>query len=151
MRFLLCLLLATNCLAKSKVQIDLEIIRKIESNGDQYAFNPGFNKNSTDDDSYGLYQITPVCLKAYNQANKTNLSLIRLWNPDVNRAIARWMFEKEIPRLLTYFKLEHTVENYLICYNAGIKYAIDKKKRNKISLDYVDKYYKFLLLKYHLI
>lgn len=114
--------------------IDLNRIAMIESSGNPLAHNKR-------DDSRGLYQITPICLKEWNNFHKSQqYSMDDLWNPIVNRKIAEWMFEVRIPQMLRYFKKPDTIENRIIAYNAGIAYVAHDKETPKITKLYIQKY-----------
>src|SRR3990167_3084441 len=60
--------------------VNMEAIKQIESGGNPYAF----NKSSG---ARGLYQITPICLKHYNEYRGTNRPLKLLFNPLFNTKV----------------------------------------------------------------
>lgn len=122
--FLLCLLVLVNVstlnsLSWSSVDlIDLRKIAKIESSNNPKAYNKRTQAT-------GLFQITPICLKEFNQFHsKVNYSMEDLWNASISTSIANWYLNVRIPQMLRHFKKPVTVENILICYNAGIKFVI---------------------------
>jgi len=118
--------------ASEPLQVDLNAIKQIESSGNPFAFNP--RSKAT-----GLYQITPICLKDYNQFNKTSFSALDLFNPEVNQLIATWYLTKRIPQLLKHFGHKDTTQNRLIAYNCGISCL----KRNSLPTEtkqYLKKY-----------
>ena len=94
-------------------QVNLKIISYIESHNNPMAY----NRHSQ---ASGQYQIMPILLKEYNNFNKTNYTLRDLFNTKINEQIAYWYLEKRIPQLLRHYKKEITIDNILICYNAGI-------------------------------
>ena len=113
-------------------EIDMKKIAVIESSGNPLAHNKK-------DDSRGLYQITPICLKEYNSFNKTKYSMDELWNVSINTKIALWYMSKRIPQLLAHFGLKDTIENRIICWNAGIGNLL-KNRIPKTTQDYLKKY-----------
>ena len=116
-------------------EVDLKIIAKIES-----AFNPLVYNPKTQ--AIGLYQITPIVLKEYNQFNKTNYTQKDLINPVINEKIARWYLFVRIPQMLKYYKKEVNLRNILVAYNAGIK-AVIKGYLPKETKEYLRKYENF--------
>lgn len=131
------LLLLINLNLPAQVKINLDIIARIESNYDTLAI------NRTDGGSRGLYQIHPVCLKDYNKLNKTSYTLDDLFKKDINTRIATWMFEERIPQLLKAYHYKYTLNNVLICYNAGITFLTKKKKIPLTTVNYIRKYKKY--------
>jgi soluble lytic murein transglycosylase-like protein len=86
----------------SYASVDLEIIAEIESSNNPKAE----NKRSG---ARGLYQITPICLKHYNQSNDTQIGYDELFDPGKNLEIALWYFAwlesqglSEIDQLIAY-------------------------------------------------
>ncbi len=134
----LCVILLILISFQVKSQIDLSIISEIESNGNVKAI------NKQDGGSRGKYQIHPVCLKKYNQIHNTDITLDSLFNEQTNKMIATWYFNKEIPRLLSYYGYLHTTSNILICYNAGIDYLVSKRSIPRSTQSYIAKYNKIL-------
>ena len=122
--------------AYANSRIDMNTIRKIESSGQRNALN---HKSG----ARGHYQITAICLQEYNNFHKVKYTKDDLWKVDINERIAIWYFEVRIPALLKHFKLVDSVENRLICYNAGIGWAIKYKRTGKLpkeTKDYIKKY-----------
>lgn len=113
--------------------IDLNIIAKIESSNNPFAYNIRSK-------AIGLYQITPICLKEYNNFHKKKYVSLHLFNPFINKKIAKWYLEKRIPQMLRYFKKPVTDRNILISYNAGIKYVTQKLGLPKETKKYLQKY-----------
>jgi len=114
--------------------IDLTIIASIESSNNPWAWRKA-------DDSRGLYQITPICLKEYRNFHpKCVWSMDDMWDPDKNYAVARWMLEVRIPQMLRHFKKPETLENRLIAYNAGISYVVSGKRLPTVTQNYIRKY-----------
>lgn len=110
--------------------INLEKIKQIESSGNPKAFNK-YTK------ARGLYQITPICLKDYNQQNKKSHKEEDLFIPEINTIIAEWYFNTRIPQLLKAFKKPINDTNILVAYNAGIKkvgsFVLPKETKNYIK------------------
>lgn len=126
--------------------IDLSIISIIESSNNPLAFNKSANAR-------GLYQITPVCLKEYNNFNKVRYTEAQLFDPVISHQIADWYYNKRIPAMLKHYGVDDTIKNRIIAYNAGISYVIplrlgSKSKSNRIkvlpneTVRYIEKYNK---------
>ena len=116
-----------------KAIIILSIIAIIESSNNPLAYNQKTQAR-------GLYQITPICLKEWNNFHSSeHYTLNDLFNPQVNEKIAKWYLTKRIPQMLRYYKKPVTIENILICYNAGIKYVL-KGEIPKETKEYIQKY-----------
>lgn len=113
--------------------LDLNIISKIESNNNPLAYN-------SKDNSIGLYQITPICLKEYNNFHSKKIKSIALFNPIVNKKVAKWYIEIRIPQMLKYYGYEITDKNIIVAYNAGIKYIVEDLKLPLITKKYLEKY-----------
>ncbi len=88
----------------------------------------------------GLYQITPICLKEYNNFHKIKFTLPDLFIPATNKKIAKWYLEERIPQMLRYYKKDVTIDNILICYNAGISYVAENKILPDETGEYILKY-----------
>lgn len=91
----------------------MEAIKHIESRGNPLAY----NKHSQ---ARGLYQITPICLKEYNIYNNTDYSLNDLFNPNINKEIAKWYLTKRIPQLLRHYGIPINTLTVIASYNWGI-------------------------------
>jgi soluble lytic murein transglycosylase-like protein len=113
--------------------IDMKIISKIESNHNPLAYNLKTK-------AVGQYQITQICLEEFNKYNKKNYTLLSLFNPKRNYEVAHWYLEKRIPEMLSYYNYSITLENTLICYNAGISYVVYNKKLPEETKNYIRKY-----------
>ena len=108
----------------------MSIIKQIESNGNARAYNSRSG-------AIGLYQITPVCLKEYNNFNEPDYARADLYDPAINEKIARWYIEVRIPAMLRYYKKPTTTDNILICYNAGISYVVSGKQLPAETKNYI--------------
>jgi len=137
----LCIIILITLSFQLKAQIDLEIIKEIESAGDSLAY------NKTDGGSRGLYQIAPSCLYTYNTLTNHNYTLNDLFKSKVNKEIAVWMFNVEIPYLFKICKIQNTLENRIIAYNAGIAFLYYKWKTPTSTLAYIAKYKKLRNIK----
>ena len=114
--------------------INMEIIKGIESSGNPLAF----NKKSK---ARGLYQITPIVLKEWGNFNpKEVYSEQQLFDADINTRIADWYMNNRIPQMLKAYKLSDTPENRLASYNAGIGYLTKKKPLPLETQNYIKKY-----------
>lgn len=127
--FLLALFMAHSSMADT---INMEAIKQIESSGNPNAY----NKHSQ---AAGLYQITPIVLKDFNQINKTSYRKTDLFNGNINTLISTWYMNKRIPQLLKHYHIKDTVNNRLIAYNAGIAFLL-KRKTPKETREYIRKY-----------
>lgn len=112
--------------------IDMSIIKQIESSGNDNAV----NKYSG---AVGGYQITAICLKDFNQVNKTNYTRKDLFIPYINKQIGTWYMNKRIPQLLKALGLKDTTNNRLISYNAGVN-AVKTGIIPTETKDYIRKY-----------
>lgn len=97
--------------------INMKHIMKIESNGNPKAHNKTANAR-------GLYQITPICLKEYNNFHTKKYSPNDLWKAEVNSEIATWYLNVRIPQLLKHYKKDINEKNVIIAYNAGINAVV---------------------------
>jgi len=115
--------------------INMYKIMMIESSGDPLAWN-------REDDSRGLYQITPICLEEWNIWHAGGRYTEHdLWDPIINKKIASWYMNVRIPEMIIFWDKEDTVRNRLIAYNAGISYVAFDKELPKITNNYLKKYY----------
>lgn len=115
-------------------QIDLDKIAMIESSGNRLAWNKR-------DDSRGLYQITPICLKEFNNFHPyEQYTSEDLWSATINERIAKWYLTERIPSMLRYYKRPITTENIIVAYNAGISYLVQAKSIPSITKRYIEKY-----------
>lgn len=132
-------------------EVNMDIIAQIESNNNPNAYN--YKSGAR-----GLYQITEICLKDYNELNGTyqdiysgigikevnkklnNITIEQLFNPVINRRIAEWYLNKRIPQLLAYYNIEDTLDNRLWAYNAGIGKVV-KGICPKETRNYIKKYH----------
>lgn len=112
-------------------QVDMSIIRKIESNGNPLAISRT--------GAIGLYQIMPCVLQEYNARNNTKYTRLDLFSPSINTAVADWYMGVRIPQLLKHYRQPLTVENILRSYNAGVRSVI-KGYTPKETKNYIKKY-----------
>jgi len=132
--FMLLLLRMLSFSATSSAGVDLNKIMIIESSGNPLAYN-------VTSGAIGLFQITPICLKEWNNYHKTQQYKSKdLYSAEINTKIAKWYLNKRIPQMLKYFKKEVSLENILISYNAGINYVVTGKKLPKETRKYIIKY-----------
>jgi len=115
-------------------EMDMDVIAHIESSGNPLAW----NKN---EDSRGLYQITPILLKEWNNFHpKRSLAPSDLWNPAVSYTVAYWYLNVRIPQMIKLLGKMDTIENRIIAYNAGVNYVKTGKEIPPITKRYIDKY-----------
>lgn len=127
-----CVLLSIQAAAQG---LDMNILAKIESSGNPRAVN-----KTSKTPSYGLYQIAPVCLRAYNVAHSTKLTIDDLMDSATNGQIARWYIAEEIPRILRAHKKSPTTRNLLISYNAGVRYVVRGLPLPATTVRYIERY-----------
>ena len=130
--FILALVLGVMALAHAEVNLD--IIGQIESNNKALAYNP-------DSQARGMFQITPICLKDYNQQTRQNLPLEALFSPSTCRSVAKWYFVARIPQLLRIKGIPVTLDNVLWAYNSGIRNVVRGIKPLE-TRKYIIKYHK---------
>lgn len=88
----------------------------------------------------GYYQVTPVVMREYNDANYTFYNRVDLFEPKINQRVAYWYANKRIPEMLKAKKKPVTVENILIAYNAGISRVVSGRIP-KTTRKYIKDYY----------
>ena len=115
--------------------VDMAKISMIESSNNPKAYNASSKAR-------GLYQITPICLKDFNDYHPNNqYTLEQLYDASINTIIAKWYLDVRIPQMLRHFKKEVTIENILFAYNAGIGKVI-KGIMPEETRKYIGKYSK---------
>jgi soluble lytic murein transglycosylase-like protein len=90
----------------------MQAIKTIESDGDSYAFNSRTK-------CYGLYQISEICLRDFNQIQQTNYVPGDLFNPLVNEMVASWYF-KRVNKMLNFYEIPVSITTVIASYNWGI-------------------------------
>ena len=124
-------------LAEAEVTIDMQRIRMIESSGNPRAHN-------LRTDARGLYQITPICLQEWNNFHPNRqYTSEQLFSSRINSEIAHWYMNYRIPQMLRYYGKPDTIENRLICYNAGIAYVVRNMNLPRETRDYIKKYHSY--------
>jgi soluble lytic murein transglycosylase-like protein len=113
--------------------VDISIIARIESSNNPLVYNQRTKAT-------GLYGITPICLKEFNQYNHKSYTLASLFNPIRNYEVAYWYLNIRIPQMLKYYNKKIMIENILICYDAGIKYVVKDLPLKKETINYIEKY-----------
>lgn len=114
--------------------VNLDFIKQIESEGNSNAFNEKSQAR-------GLYQITPIVLKEWNNFfPKKQYKEKDLFKPEINKEIASWYVNDRIPQMLAHFKKPVNLKNVLISYNAGIDYVVNNRTLPKETQDYLKKY-----------
>ena len=104
----------------AKAKVDLAVIGKIESSGNPKAVGDGGK-------SVGLYQVSEIALKDYNQYHSVKVSKKELFQVEVSERVASWLVEVRIPQMLKHFKQEVSNKNVIWAYNCGIQCVIDKR------------------------
>lgn len=113
--------------------INLNAIETIESNHNPLAFNKKMNAR-------GLYQITPINLKDYNQVNKTSIKPDELFNPIINKKIATWYFNVRLVQFFNHYHITLNEKNLIVAYNSGINTLVKKKSLPIETILYLKKY-----------
>lgn len=115
---------------KAHAGISMEAIKEIESGGNQKAYNK-YSKAT------GLYQITPICLKHFNEVNKTSWKMDDMYDPKKNERVAVWYFSWLERQGLN-------EEEQIIAYNMGIgnlrKWQAGMKTLPTETVHYLKKY-----------
>lgn len=130
---LLCAAIVVFSATFAHAEMDMAKIAMIESSGNPLAHNKR-------DDSRGLFQITPIVLKEWNQFHKQKHTMNDLWNPLVNEKIARWYMNIRIPAMLKAYKKPVNDHNMIVAWNAGISYVVKGKKLPPVTVAYLRKY-----------
>lgn len=139
---ILCLLIMaltlTSCDFAFAETVNMNIIAEIESSGNTFAYNET-------SEARGLYQITPICLKEYNNYHKNEMfKPCDMFDPSRSFIVANWYINKRIPQMLRYYNIEDTIRNRLIAYHDGIgnlqKYLKGERKLGKEMQNYLQKY-----------
>ena len=130
------LVVSMYCLvAQAEVCIDLERVKMIESSGNPRAHN-------TYSHARGLYQVTPICLRDWNNYHPNDIHTEKeLFNSVVNTKIADWYINTRIPQMLQHYGIEDTVNNRLIAYNAGVGCLIGGRSLPSETVEYIRKYH----------
>ena len=115
--------------------LNMNAIKQIESGGNPNAY----NKHAQ---AKGLYQITPICLKEYNNYHENKIKDEELFNAKLNYTIANWYITKRIPQMLKHYGKRLTNRNIIISYNAGISYVVENKDLPEETENYIIKYNK---------
>lgn len=110
------------CASAQAETMDMDAIKHIESRGNPLAVN-------TRTQCRGLYQISEICLKEYNQFHHTNYTPRDLFNPIINETIADWYFHKRLPQLLKQFAIPVNTLNLVASYNWGIGKVVHWHRR----------------------
>ena len=120
--------------------VEFSIISYIESSNNPMAY----NKVSQ---ARGLYGITPICLKEYNQWHREDkIALNALYIPVVARKVAKWYIDIRIPQMLRAYGLSDNLKNRLWAYNAGIG-MVKRGIMPRETKQYILKYEKLLALR----
>ena len=122
-------------------EVNLDIIAKIESSNNPLAYNEKTQAT-------GLYQITPVCLAEFKKFCDWGFSkwqfkqftMESMFDEYHNWIVAKWYLLDRIPQMLRHFNKPVTLENILICYNAGINYVVKELPLPRETHNYIKKY-----------
>jgi soluble lytic murein transglycosylase-like protein len=117
------------------LDINMKAIEWIESRGNPKAY----NKKSG---AIGLYQIKKICLDDYNQLHQVKYKREDLYNPLINKKIAKWYLYERIPQLLRYYNCPVTLESVILSYRWGTKNFKDGNYPHKKYLRAYEDYQK---------
>lgn len=116
--------------------VDMGVVAIIESGG-----NPGAVRETATDRSYGLFQVSPICLKEWNNFHpQDRYGLVDLLDAENNTRIAYWYMNERLPRLLRHYKVPVTVSSLITAYNAGIENA-RKGRVPPVTKAYIKRYF----------
>lgn len=118
---------------KNKSVIDLDVIAQIESSQKAGAYNA--RSGAT-----GMYQITEIALKDYNQQTGEAYTLRDMYDPVLARKVADWTFHVRYPQFFKKMQVEDSLENRIIAWNAGISHVRYKKDLPAETRNYISKY-----------
>ena len=117
----------------------LKIIKHLETGGEM---NPNNAVGAAGE--IGAFQIKPMVLREYNKHNNTNYVIKDLYNPLINKEIAKWYLHKRIPQMLKSKNISLSLKNVLLgyCWGCGNlkKYIRDGLEIPEIKKKYVEKY-----------
>jgi len=119
---LICILITSLVSLAFGEEIDLNIIRHLESRGNPFAVSKA--------GCIGQYQISKSVLKEYNKFHNSTYSTGHLFIPSINRRIALWYLTKRIPQMLRYYKLPTSLLYILASYNWGIGRVVKWHKKS---------------------
>ena len=126
-------ILCSQCVAVyAGAEVSLDALAMIESSNNPRAIN-------RDEGSYGLFQISPIALKDFNEQVGSKLTMDDMMREEKNAHVAIWLLEVRIPELLAFYKKPLTVKNQIISFNCGIS-CLDRKELPKTTKDYLAKY-----------
>lgn len=112
--------------------LNLDILAQIESGNRPGAVNK-------DEGSFGLFQISPIALKDFNQQVGSSLTMKDMLREEKNAHVAIWLLEVRIPQLLEHAKKPVTKRNLIIGYNCGVS-CLDRPTLPKTTQNYLIKY-----------
>lgn len=99
--------------------VNLAIISQIESHNNPLAYNQKTGAS-------GMFQLMPCVVEEYNAWHKASkIEFKAVFSPVVARTVAEWYLTIRIPQMLKYYHKPITLENCLICYNAGIRAVVN--------------------------
>ena len=107
--------------AHAETVIDLRVIKTIESDGDPRAVNVATG-------CYGLYQISEICLKDFNQCHQSHYAIKDLFRPAVNEMVASWYFGR-IKEMLASYGVPVNLTTLVASYNWGIGHVAGWAKK----------------------
>ena len=95
--------------------LNMSIISMIESGGNAHAVSFLGAKYGR-----GLYQVSEVCLKEYNQYKKRDIKVSELFDSATCLRIANWYANTRVVQLLRHYNLPQSIKYKIYCYNWGI-------------------------------
>ena len=126
--------------AAPSARVDVRIIAVLESGGDPLAYN-------AHEQAYGAFQIRQCVIMDYNTAGPGRsrpLILTDMYDDFLSEVVADWYVNEAIPKYLTYYRVQDTVDNRLIAYNMGVTALASGRKIPALTRAYVRMYHEII-------
>jgi len=126
--------------AAPSARVDVRIIAVLESGGNPLAYNPI-------EQAYGMHQIRAAALIDYNTAGPGRsrpLRLTDMYDDFLSEVVADWYVNEAIPKYLTYYRVQDTIDNRLIAYNMGVTALASGRKIPALTRAYIEMYHEIL-------
>lgn len=99
-------------------EVSLDALAMIESSNKPWKFNPKTKAT-------GLFQITPIALKDFNNEVGSSLKLKDMYIEEKNAHVAIWTLEERIPQFIKVYKLKDDLLTRIAIWNWGIDNTIN--------------------------
>ena len=100
--------------------IEMEALSKVESSGDPRAFNKVTKAT-------GKFQITPICLKDFNEQTNNDFTMKDLFDAKINSRVTKWYLFIRIPQLLKAKGINDPTDEQILAHYGGYKNVGDAK------------------------